>query len=183
MGKITTSIATIDIAEPLPFASGSFDFVIRQNVVECVADRDGLLREIYRILKPRGSAVIGHHDFDGVLIANDDRALTRRLVHGYADFTQRWQDKSEGQMGRLLPGLVANRPFREAGTETLLFVDLVLSKESYARIHLDGIVALSEKFGVPAVSAKAWLRGLEMRSNAGGFYFAILWTYVVARAE
>jgi SAM-dependent methyltransferase len=175
------SIVELDISRTLPFSSASFDSVVCQNVVECVSDRDGLVREIHRILKPQGSALIGHHDFDGVLIASDDRELTRRLVHGYADHTQKWQDASEGQMGRLLPGLIANSPFSEAETETLLFVDLALSKESYARDHLEGIVALSERFGVSAESAKAWLHSMEARSDSGAFYYAMPWTYVIAR--
>ena len=86
-------------------------------------------------------------------------------------------------MGRLLPGLIANSPFGEAETETLLFVDPVLSKESYARDHLEGIVALSERFGVSAESARAWLRSMEMRSDAGAFYYAMPWTYVLARIK
>lgn len=177
------SVVDLDIAKTLPFSSASFDAVVCQNVVECAADREGLVREIYRILRHQGSALIGHHDFDGVLIASDDRELTRRLVHGYADYTQKWQDASEGQMGRLLPGLIANSPFRKAETETVLFVDLVLSKESYARDHLEGIVVLSERFGVSAESARAWLHGMETRSDAGAFYYAMPWTYVLARIE
>ena len=109
-----------------------FDAVICQNVVECVADRAGLLREIHRVLQPGGRALVGHHDFDGVLLASDDKALTRQLVHGYADHAQSWQDVAEGQMGRLLPGLFAGSPFAETCTETLLFVDLVLAPGTYA---------------------------------------------------
>lgn len=176
------SVAHLDIAKTLPFASASFDAVVCQNVIECVADRNGLLREIHRILRHRGAALIGHYDFDGVLIASDDPQLTRQLVHGYADYTQEWQDASEGQMGRLLPGLVANGPFHEAETKTSLFVDLVLAKESYARIYLEGMVALSKEFGVSPDDAKAWLQSLEARSNAGTFYYALPWTYVIARA-
>ena len=84
-------------------------------------------------------------------------------------------------MGRLLPGLIANSPFNAAETETVLFVDLALSKESYARTHLDGMVALAQEFGVSPASASAWLRSLQARSDAGTFYYALPWTYVVAR--
>ena len=73
-GPLTTVEA--DITAPLPLDSQSVDAVICQNVVECVADRAGLLREIHRVLKPGGRALVGHHDFDGVLVASDDRALT-----------------------------------------------------------------------------------------------------------
>jgi hypothetical protein len=155
--------------------------VVCQNFIECISDRDGLIAEIHRVLRSGGSAIIGHHDFDGVLLASDDRELTRCLVHGYADHTQQWQDVSEGQMGRLLPGLIANSPFKDAETETVLFVDLNLSEGSYARVHLEGIVELSREFGVSTESAKDWLRGMEARSGAGTFYYALPWTYVVGR--
>jgi len=171
----------LDITRPLPFESASFDGVVCQNVIECVADRNRLLAEIARILKPEGSAVIGHYDFDGVLLASDDRAMTRRMVHGYADHTQNWQDASEGQMGRLLPGLIAGSSFSHAVTETVLFVDLALSRESYALDHLTGMVALSKEFGVPEDSAREWLAALQARSDAGRFYYALPWMYVVAR--
>jgi SAM-dependent methyltransferase len=178
-GRLT--VLELDIAGALPFPQASFDSVICQNVIECLSDRAGLLAEIHRILRPGGSAIIGHYDFDGVLIASDDRALTRRMVQGYADHTQHWQDFSEGQMGRLLPGLVANSPFRDAETETVLFVDLALAKGSYARIQIAAMIALCEEFGVPSVSAQHWLHSLEARSDAGAFYYALPWTYVVAR--
>jgi SAM-dependent methyltransferase len=171
----------MDLTGTLPFTLASFNVVVCQNVIECTADREGLLRELYRIIKPGGSALIGHHDFDGVQIASDDRDLTRRLVHGYADHTQAWQDASDGQMGRLLAGLVARSPFNASETETLLFVDLTLSNDSYARVHLDGIVAVSEQFGIPTKDVKGWLRGLAARSDAGAFYYALPWTYVLVR--
>jgi SAM-dependent methyltransferase len=176
------TLVDLDIAAPLPFASASFDSVVCQNVIECVSDRRGLLTEMHRILRPGGVAVIGHFDFDGVLLASDDRELTRRMVHGYADQTQDWQDASDGQMGRLLPGLVARSPFFEAATETVLFVDLALSKDSYAMVHLEGMVALSRAFGVSEERARAWLNGLQTRSEAGQFYYALPWTYVIADA-
>jgi SAM-dependent methyltransferase len=170
-----------DITAPLPLDSESFDAVICQNVVECVADRAGLLREIHRVLRPGGRALVGHHDFDGVLLASDDKALTRQLVHGYADHAQSWQDMAEGQMGRLLPGLFASGPFAETRTETLLFVDRALADGTYAHQHLGDIVRLSPQYSVPAETAQRWLADLRMRSDAGAFYYALPWTYVLAR--
>ena len=181
IAKGLLSVVNLDAAKELPLSSASFDSVVCQNLIECVADRKGLLSEIHRVLRSGGVAVVGHHDFDGVLIASDDRDLTRRLVHGYADLTQPWQDESEGQMGRLLPGLFARSHFSAIETETILFVDLMFTKDSYARTHLDGIVATCNAFGVDTHDAKDWLLYLEARSAAGTFYYALPWTYVVAR--
>jgi SAM-dependent methyltransferase len=178
-GPLTTVEA--EIGAPLPFDPQSFDAVICQNVLECIADRAGLLREIHRVLRPGGRALVGHHDFDGVLVASDDRALTRRLVHGYADFAQPWQDVAEGRMGRLLPGLFAGSRFAGTHTETLLFVDLELADGTYARQHLGDIVRLSQHYGVAADEAQRWLADLQGRSDAGTFYYALPWTYVLAR--
>jgi ribosomal-protein-alanine N-acetyltransferase len=178
-GPLTTIEA--DIAAPLPLDSESFDAVICQNVIECVTDRAGLLREIHRVLRPGGRALVGHHDFDGVLLASDDKTLTRQLVHGYADHAQSWQDVAEGQMGRLLPGLFAGGPFADTCTETLLFVDRVLAEGTYARQHLGDIVQLGPHYGVPAEAAERWFAGLRARSKAGAFYYALPWTYVLAR--
>lgn len=177
-GRLT--IVDFDIAESFPFEADSLDSVTCQNVIECLSDRDSVLAEIHRVLKPGGSALVGHNDFDGVLLASDDRDMTRRMVHGYADYTQKWQDVSEGQMGRLLPGLFANSPFKDTVTETALFVDLALTNESYARDHLEGMVALSQEFGVLAENAQKWIRSLEARSEVGKFYYAIPWTCVLA---
>jgi SAM-dependent methyltransferase len=173
-------LVELDIAAPLPFASASFDSVVCQNVIECISDREGLLAEMHRILRPGGVAVISHCDWDGVLLASDDRELTRRMVRSAGNYPD-GEDTFESQMGRLLPSLVARSPFSEAATETVLFVDLSLSEDSYAMYHLEGMVRMSAEFGVSSESAKAWLNGLLARSDAGQFYFALPWTYVVAR--
>ena len=180
----TGPLATVeaDFTAPLPLEQQSVDRVICQNVIECVADRAGLLREIHRVLRPGGRALVGHHDFDGVLLASDDKPLTRQLVHGYADFAQSWQDVAEGQMGRLLPGLFAGSPFAETRTETLLFVDTALAEGAYAHQHLGDIVRLSPHYGVLAETAERWLADLQARSDAGTFYYALPWTYVLATA-
>jgi SAM-dependent methyltransferase len=175
------TIMACDFARDLPFDAASFDVVACQNVVECVADRAGLVAAIHRILRPGGTALIGHHDFDGVLIASDDRDLSRRLIHGYADFTDSWQDTSDGQMGRRLPGLCAQAAFADTATETVLFVDLTLGEGTYAKRHIDNIVHLSGRFGIDEAVAKKWQHDLETRSTAGTFYYGLPWTYVVAR--
>jgi SAM-dependent methyltransferase len=174
-------IANADIAAGLPFGARAFDVVVCQNVLECVRDRTGLIEQARARLKPGGRLLFGHHDFDGVILASGDRELTRRLVHGFADFTEEWQDVSEGQMGRLLPELMAAGGFVDATTETILFVDLELTPESYARAYLNWVRDLAPKFGIREIDAERWLAELEARTARAAFYFAIPWVYVIGR--
>jgi ubiquinone/menaquinone biosynthesis C-methylase UbiE len=45
-------------ADAIPFPSGHFDVVIVNEVLEHIPDQDGALREIWRVLKPRGKFLL-----------------------------------------------------------------------------------------------------------------------------
>ena len=47
-------------------------------------------------------------DFDTLLFASEDLALTRRLVRAYCDTQQPWMDAVDGTIGRRL-GAIAGR--------------------------------------------------------------------------
>ncbi len=49
---------TVAAAEALPYADGSFDLVLSHEVIEHVADDRQVLREMMRVLRPGGRAVI-----------------------------------------------------------------------------------------------------------------------------
>jgi SAM-dependent methyltransferase len=170
-----------DLARPLPFPDKSFDAVTCQNVLECLRDRRGLIDEIWRVLRPDGHVLVGHYDYDAVVLASSDRDLMRRILHGYADFTQDWQDVSDGQMGRQLPGLFHRSRFQSAESKTVMLVDFDLSKGSYAASFLAGASHIAPHLGVSKEELRPWLDELEDRVAAGTFYFAIPWIYVLAR--
>ena len=128
--------------------------------------------------------LMGHHDYDGGRIpASGDRELTRRLVHGYSDFTATWQDVSEGQMGRLLPGLMISDRFADTATDTILFVDLELAPDFYAQAYLEWVSTAASEFGIYQSDIARWLAELEERAARAAFYFAIPWVYVIAHVH
>ncbi len=47
-----------DLERELPFAAGSFDAVVSNQVIEHLADTDGFVEEIHRVLRPGGLAVV-----------------------------------------------------------------------------------------------------------------------------
>jgi SAM-dependent methyltransferase len=112
-----------DLAKPLPIATGSVDRVLCHDTLEALADPAGLLVEAHRVLRPGGQAVIGHSEFDTLVFAGADLALTRRLVHAYCDLQQPgWLDAVDGTIGRRLPALVDRSPLyvRRLHAEVLL---------------------------------------------------------------
>lgn len=69
--KHVKGIKVILDAVNMPFKQGTFDYVICSDVLEHIKDDKKVLRNIYRILKPKGKAIIalpaysklyGHHD-------------------------------------------------------------------------------------------------------------------------
>jgi SAM-dependent methyltransferase len=51
-------VAEVDLADPLPFATGEYDIVLCNQVIEHVRATDHLLREIRRLLSPSGYAIV-----------------------------------------------------------------------------------------------------------------------------
>jgi 2-polyprenyl-3-methyl-5-hydroxy-6-metoxy-1,4-benzoquinol methylase len=51
-------VARTDLNSPLPFADGTFDVVCSNQVIEHLRDTDLFVSEVFRILRPRGYAVV-----------------------------------------------------------------------------------------------------------------------------
>jgi SAM-dependent methyltransferase len=51
-------VISADLCEPLPYDADSFDVVMSNQVIEHLADTDTFVREIHRILRPGGIAVV-----------------------------------------------------------------------------------------------------------------------------
>ena len=71
-------------------------------------DPPALLTDIACVLAPGGRAVLGHTDFETIVVTTADRDLTRRVLRTYAELPvlYRHMAAADAQMGRRLPGLV-----------------------------------------------------------------------------
>jgi hypothetical protein len=70
--------------------------VLCHNVLEVLPAPDALVAEAIRVLRPGGRLVLAHSDFDTLIFASEDLALTRRLVRDYCDTQQNWMDAVDG---------------------------------------------------------------------------------------
>jgi ubiquinone/menaquinone biosynthesis C-methylase UbiE len=167
-----------DAIRPLPFGDEMFDAVLCQNVLECIPDKAPFLRQCHRVLRPGGLLVLGHHDFDAVLLVSSDRELTESLVHGYAAMQLPGMASAEAQMGRQLPALMAQSPFREIESVSTLDVDFDLTGDGSI---LDMLQSLQDAAppGTDAARLRRWRDDLEHRAAQGRFYCAVPWVGVI----
>ena len=75
-------ICNLDV-DPLPFASNSEDFVVLSHVIEHVANPVRVVKEIFRVLKPGGRALIAAPDKRFTFDRTRDITTTASLLEDY----------------------------------------------------------------------------------------------------
>ncbi len=79
-----------DLAEPLPFADGSFDVVLASLVLHYLEHWEPTLRELHRVLMPRGRLIAStHHPFMDHAISDNDDYFATYLI------TEEWNHGDE----------------------------------------------------------------------------------------
>jgi ubiquinone/menaquinone biosynthesis C-methylase UbiE len=68
-----------------PFADESFDCLRTERVLMYIKDTPAAFTEFKRLLKPGGRLVVFDTDWDALVIAHPDKALTRRIVRYVSD--------------------------------------------------------------------------------------------------
>jgi SAM-dependent methyltransferase len=80
------SLQAVDLDEPLPFESQSFDAAISIDVVLHLRDRRVLFREVARLLRPGGRFLLTDA---GVLTGTvSDDEMQKRSIHGFTQFVE-----------------------------------------------------------------------------------------------
>ena len=110
-GRIYAGAALADLSA-LPFAAGSFDVVVSSDVLGHVpaADKDAVLGEIHRVLKP-GGITLHYVEADG-----DDPLM--RFAKRYPELYRRHVIAPEGHVGLEAPAAITAR-FRRLGFRAL----------------------------------------------------------------
>lgn len=178
--RVVFDVADLDAA--LPFPDASTDLVFSQNLVECVGDRDGFVREVARVLRPGGVAVITHWDFDTQVFDGTDKALVRRLVHAYADLQQGWMRHADGWMGRRLHGLFAPTGLFDGAVHARVLTNTRYAAPLYGHAIAQSFRTLVRRGLVPADDVARFLGDLEVLDAAGRYFYSITgYAYVGSR--
>jgi ubiquinone/menaquinone biosynthesis C-methylase UbiE len=144
----------------LPFEDTVFDACRADKVFHHLEEPPKALAEMVRVARPGGRVVVSDADYETLVVAAPNPALTRRILHAFSD------GLPHGWMGRELPAL-----FREAGLTgvTVRPYTAVVTEYDDAVLHLRE----KAKAAVPAADAAAWIASLEAAQRAGRFFCAV----------
>jgi SAM-dependent methyltransferase len=168
------SLVRADLNRPLPFAEASFDRVLCHNVLESLPDPQALLREAHRVLRPGGRLLLSHPDYDTLVFASEDAALTRRLVQAYGDTQQDWMDAIDPTMGRRLPEVAGRSPFVVADVQARLVLSRRFQPGELGYEYAHNLVMAVRGSGVASqAELDGWLAGLRRLDERGAFLFSL----------
>ncbi len=102
--KEPIKLKVMDCSKKLEFSDNTFDFVFIKDMFECVSDKDLLVNEIHRILKPGGVVISVNCDWDSVIYNCKNKELITKAVHAYAVTKQPWMNDLDSWIGRRMYG-------------------------------------------------------------------------------
>lgn len=159
-----------DLDDPLPLPDDSATHVVCHDVLECLADPGQLLVEACRILRPGGTAVWSHVDYEGVLVSGADRTLTRRVMQAYVDAPGA-APRSDPQMGRRLAALVARSPLVRTDVDAHVLIATDLAGPGGRRIE-DIASTVRRRAALTADDIDRWQTELRLADERGEFFYS-----------
>ncbi len=168
----------------LPFGDGAIDVVFTNNLLECFGEASALVCEIARVLRPDGTVVAAHWDWDTQLFDGPDRALVRRLTQAFADWRQDWMEHADPWAGRRLHGMFEGSGLFRGTVHARTLVESTFAPGCYGfeRAH-----DLAELVGHGTIDARDYERFLSQQGNLqaeGGYFYAVTeFVYVGQRAS
>lgn len=183
----TVALVLGDAGQRLPFPSHTFDAVFSAELMECLpaAKQVRLLREIRRVLKPGGRVLIEHTDWDTQIWNASDRALERKLVHAFCDWTQDWMETSDGWMGRRLVGLFRqSRRFTGLRVSAYVLINDRYKPSTYGYARSQDLLTLARKGkSIRLADARRFIRDLERHDRARSYFYSVTRYLVAAKAK
>ena len=159
----------------LPFGLAAFDAAICHWVLLHVDCPEEIIAEMKRVTRRGGRVLSVEMDWDTLMIAPGDRALTRRILHHAAD------RNLDPWLGRRLPHLFAAAGLADLAVHAIVLTDQGREDRAWFDFALErgqnaldaGVITRDEFAG--------WAEGLQAAFRSGTFFFAVVQFAVIGR--
>ena len=173
LGQVEFHLAN---AAALPCPDASVDVAAAVQVYLFVPDLEAVARELARVLRPGGRAVVVDTDWDSLVWRSSDRERMERFL---ALWMRRY---ANARVARLLPGALrrAGLTVEHAGAIPLVELDPAENTYSGSQIH-EFAHYMATKGGIPEAEAQAWEADLRALAARGDYFFSLNRYVFVAR--
>lgn len=155
-------------AESLPFPEASFDVAAAVQVYLFVADPERSIRELARVLRPGGTAVVVDTDWDSVVWRSSDCARMDRLLRAWC------KRFANARTARILPGLLSRTGMKIGHIEAIPLVELAPDEISYSGSQIAELARYVTATGeVAADEAQAWQQDLRLLAEKNEYFFSL----------
>lgn len=155
-------------AARLDFEDGAFDAAVSVQVHEYVADAEGSLQELARVLRPGGRALVVATDWGSIVWHSRDPERTRRVLSAFEEHL------ADPHLPRRLHSLLAGAGLPARRCEVLVQFNPRLDANTYSA----GLLDLVQRFvpgrrGVSREEADAWAADLRACGAEDAYFFSL----------
>lgn len=171
--------STHNFAKDIPFDDNHFDLVISNNMLECITDKQHLLREVHRVLKPGGQVVFAHFDWDSQLIDGENKQLIRKITQTFNDWKQDWMEDIDSWMGRRLWRTFQESRLFTGSIHPYVLTNTKFEEPYYGHMMIRDFEALVRRGMIGAEEYRDFINDIEMLNNKNQFFYSItMYIYV-----
>jgi arsenite methyltransferase len=164
-GLPNTNFELGDVAQ-LPFEDETYDGVMSSQVFEYLDDVSGGLREMYRVLRLGGRALIHDTDWGALLWRSSDAQRMSRVM-------ELWdRHLADPCLPQSLGRKLRDAGFSNISVEPIVQLETEFDPSSVSGILMRFIVGYIESQGMPKSEANAWKEDLENLGATGDYFFS-----------
>lgn len=157
----------------LSFPDASFDIVISVDTLECIPEREALVNEIHRVLKPNGKVIFSHWDWDTQIYNSAHKDIIRSFVTKFSDWQQPWMDSSDGLMGRKLWGQFQGEGKFQGHVDSFSLLETEYKPGNYGYDRLHDLAGLVEKGEIEVSEYDLIIREMKNLNISKQYFYSV----------